>query len=411
MKSLEQVRALDRDDPLAGARDHFILPEGIVYLDGNSLGALPKAAPARIAQIVEQEWGQGLVGSWGKAGWYEKPVELGNRIGSLIGAATGQTIVADSISVNLFKLICAALEMRRGRRTLVTEASNFPSDIYVLQGLARLWPGVRVKLIGRDGTFGDLVDEDTAAVVMTGVDFRTGAMHDMSAVTKRVHDAGALMIWDLAHSAGAVPVDLDGIEADMAVGCTYKYLNAGPGAPAFLYLAKRHQQQARTPIAGWFGHKDPFAFEVDYRPADDIRQFLAGTPSIVSFGALEVSLDIWETVSLEDVRRKSMVMGDLFIELTDGLDPAFGFKMASPRDATLRGSQVSITHDNGLAIMRALIGRGVIGDYREPNILRFGFTPLMLSYEDVWHAVAALEDIMKSCEWRDFSDDRGVAVT
>ena len=409
--NLQTAKDLDAADPLAWTRGEFILPEGIIYLDGNSLGALPKKAAARVEQIVRKEWGEGLVSSWGSADWYSKPTELGNRVGKLIGAAAGQTIVADSISVNLFKLVCAALEMRPGRRTLVSEASNFPSDLYVLQGLERLWPGVRVMLVGRDGTFEELVDEDTAAVILTQVDFRTGAMHDMRPVTQQVQEAGSLMIWDLAHSAGALPVDLDGCKADMAVGCTYKYLNAGPGAPGFLYLAKRHQRDAHTPIAGWFGHKDPFAFDVDYVPADDIRQFLAGTPPIASYGALEVALDIWERVSMDDVRRKSIALSDFFVQLIDELDAAYGFSVSSPRDGSKRGSQISLAHPDGLAIMRCLIEKGVIGDFRAPDILRFGFTPLTLSFEDVWHAVGVLDGIMTSGDWRNVSSDRGAVVT
>lgn len=409
--SEETAVALDAADTLAPEKDRFQMPEGIIYLDGNSLGALPQAASSRVAELVEKEWGDGLVRSWGEADWFAKPLALGDRIGKLIGAAKGQTAVADSISVNLFKLVCAALGMQAGRRTLITEESNFPSDIYVLQGIERFWPGVSLKLIGRDGSLENLLDEDVAAVVITGVDFKTGAMHDMRAMTKVVQSAGALMIWDLAHSAGALPVDLDGIGADMAVGCTYKYLNAGPGAPAFLYVAQRHHGMAENPISGWFGHKDPFAFSTDYEPASDIRQFLAGTPPIVSLAALESSLDIWEGVDMAAVRAKSMAMGDLFIELVEALNPDYGFKLASPRRADQRGSQVSFSHPNGLAIMRALIKRGVIGDFRAPDILRFGFTPLTLSFTELWQAVQILDDIMQNEAWRDVDGARGAEVT
>lgn len=408
---LAAVTALDQADKLASERAKFQLPEGVIYLDGNSLGALPKAAPARVAEIVEKEWGEGLIKSWSEAGWYSKPVELGDRIGGLIGAAPGQTVVADSISVNLFKLVCAALDMRPGRKRLITDADNFPSDIYVLQGVERLLPGVEVKLIGRDGSLGELLDGNVAAVVLTGADFKSGALHDMKQVTEQVQKSGALMIWDLAHSAGALPVDLDGIGADMAVGCTYKYLNAGPGAPAFLYVAARHHTAARNPISGWFGHQDPFAFDTDFVPADDIRQFLVGTPPIISYGGLEASLDIWEGVSMPDLRTKSMAMGDLFIELMEALDPSYGFTLASPRDASRRGSQVSFRHKNGLAIMRTLIEKGVIGDFRAPDIMRFGFTPLTLSYADIWHAVDTLDDIMKSGSWQNVAAERGSGVT
>lgn len=407
----DAMRSYDEADMFARERAMFQMPEDVIYLDGNSLGALPKAAPARVAQVVEKEWGEGLIRSWGDADWYGKPLELGDRIGRLVGAASGQTAVTDSISVNLFKLVCSALEMRPGRRTLITEENNFPSDIYVLQGIERFWPGVDLKLVGRDGTLDELLDDTVAAVVITGVDFKTGANHNMSKVTEQVQAAGALMIWDLAHSAGAVQVDLDGIGADMAVGCTYKYLNAGPGAPAFLYVAERHHAAAQNPISGWFGHKDPFAFSTDYEPADNIRQFLAGTPPIVSLAALEASLDIWEGVHMPSLRAKSMRMGDLFIELVEALDPAYGFKLASPRRADTRGSQVSFRHPDGLAIMRALIERGVIGDFRAPDILRFGFTPLTLSYTEVWQAVQILEDIMKNETWRTVQQDRGHGVT
>lgn len=407
----DSMRGFDEVDIFARERAMFQMPEGVIYLDGNSLGALPKAAAARVAEVVEKEWGEGLIRSWGEADWYSKPIALGDRVGKLVGAAQGQTAVTDSISVNLFKLVCSALEMRPGRRTLITEENNFPSDIYVLQGIERFWPGVTLKLIGRDGTLDDLLDDDVAAVVITGVDFKTGAAHDMADVTKQAQGVGALMIWDLAHSAGAVPVDLDGVGADMAVGCTYKYLNAGPGAPAFLYVAERHHAAARNPISGWFGHKDPFAFSTDYEPAHNIRQFLAGTPPIVSLAALESSLDIWEGVHMPSLRAKSMAMGDLFIEMIEALDPAYGFKLASPRRADKRGSQVSFRHPNGLAIMRALIERGVIGDFRAPDILRFGFTPLTLSFVEVWQAVQILDDIMKNETWRTVQQDRGQGVT
>ncbi len=407
-KSFEEMDRLDQNNC---HRTKFHLPDGVIYLDGNSLGALPKAAPARVAKVVEEEWGNGLIRSWGEADWYSKPLVLGDRIGNLIGAASGQTVVTDSISVNLFKLVCSALEMRPGRRTLITEENNFPSDIYVLQGIERFWPGVDLKLVGRDGSLEDLLDDTVAAVVITGVDFKTGASHDMASVTSQVQGSGALMIWDLAHSAGALPVKLDEIGADMAVGCTYKYLNAGPGAPAFLYVAERHHEEAQNPISGWFGHKDPFAFCTDYEPSDNIRQFLAGTPPIVSLAALECSLDVWESVNLTSLRAKSMKMSDLFIEMIEALDPEYGFELASPRRADKRGSQVSFRHPDGLAIMRALIARGVIGDFRAPDILRFGFTPLTLSFVEVWQALQILDDIMKNETWREVSGARGQEVT
>lgn len=405
------LRLLDAKDPLAAFRGDHVLPDDRIYLDGNSLGAQPKGTKARLLKVIDEEWGGDLIGGWSSAGWYDMPRTLGDRVGRLIGAAPGQTVVTDSISVNLFKLVCAALELQDGRRELVSEAGNFPSDLYIIQGIARVFPDVTIRLIGRDGSFDDLVGDRTAAVILTGVDFRTGERKDMAAITKAAQAAGAMMVWDLAHSAGAFPVALDGCGADFAVGCTYKYLNAGPGAPAFLYVAERHQHCARTPISGWFGHKDPFAFDPDFVPAEDIGQFLCGTPPILGMAALDASLDIWDQADLDQVRAKSVALTELFIRLVDNLDPDYGLSVVSPREADRRGSQVSLRHESGLAIMRALIARGVVGDFRAPDILRFGFTPLTLSYAEVGRAVEILDDIMRTGAWTAMAADRGAGVT
>ncbi len=411
VSALRSVRELDRSDPLAALRAEFVLPDDRIYLDGNSLGPLPGWVAERLHAVAVQEWGQGLVSSWHTAGWYDMPTRLGDRIGRLIGAGPGQVVVADSTSINLFKVVCAALAMRPGRSEIVSEAGNFPSDLYVLQGVVRLLPEVTVRLVGRDGSLEELLGGNTAVAVLTEVDFRTGRRHPMADVTRCVQDAGALMVWDLAHSAGAFPVDVDGCHVDMAVGCTYKYLNGGPGSPAFVYVARRHQDQALTPLNGWIGHDDPFAFAPDYRPAADIRRFLCGTPAILSYAPLEASLDIWDRVDLDTVRDKSVRLASLFVELVDRLDPAYGLSLVSPRDAAQRGSQVSLRHRHGLAVMRALIERGVVGDFRAPDILRFGLTPLTLRYQDVYDAVRVLAEILETGLWRDMPCERGNTPT
>ncbi len=405
----EAAEAWDRDDPLAAAYDAFVRPPGI-YLDGNSLGPLPRGTAERVRRAMEAEWGEGLIGSWNVAGWFAKPTTVGDRVGRLIGAAPGQVAVCDTISVNLFKLVCAALNLRPDRRRIVTEAGNFPSDLYVIQGARQVFPDLAITLAEPGGVAAAL-GPDVAATVLTEVDFRTGLRHDMAATTRAVHEAGALTIWDLAHSAGAFPVALDASDADFAVGCTYKYLNAGPGAPAFLYAARRWHDTAVHPLTGWIGHADPFAFSPDYAPAPDIRRFLSGTPPILAIAALEASLDVFETVDLADVREKSVRLCELFIQLVDRLPAEYGLTVASPRDAATRGSQVSLRHSGGLPIMRALIAAGVTGDFRAPDILRFGFTPLTLRYVDVVDAVRVLDDVMASGRWRGFIGLEAGAVT
>ena len=388
----QEALDLDAADPLRGFRERFTLPKDVLYLDGNSLGALPANTPERLRRMIEEEWGQGLIRSWNEAGWYDLPRGLGNRIAPLVGAAADQVVVCDSTSINLFKVLSAALRLNPGRSTLVSEVGSFPTDLYMTEGIAP----ARRRLIGRDAaTLEELLDEDTAVVLLSHVDYRTGRLQDMAAVTERVHAAGALMVWDLCHSVGALPIELDACGADFAVGCGYKYLNGGPGAPAFLYAAKRHHAAARQPLSGWFGHAEPFAMSPDYRPADGIGRFLTGTPPLLSFAGLEASLDVWADVDLALVRAKSLSLSSFFIRLTDTL----GLETATPRRESERGSQISLRHESAYAVVQALIARGVIGDFREPDIMRFGFTPLYVSHADVWDAAEALRQVLESGEW------------
>jgi len=403
--------AMDVADPLALLRAHFHLPDGMIYLDGNSLGAMPKGASERAHDVVTREWGADLIKSWNSAGWFDLPVRLGDKLAPLIGAAPGEVVICDSTSQNLFKVLSAAVALRPDRSVLILEGSNFPTNNYIAQGVAAATGGrVKVRLCEKDEIAG-AIDEDTIAVAITHVHYKTGHIHDMAAITARAHDAGALAIWDLCHSAGAMPVDLNGAGADFAVGCTYKYLNGGPGSPAFLFAAKRHQGQGLQPVTGWWGHAAPFAFEPDYRPQHDIRQFLIGTQPILSMALVEVGLDIHRAADMEAVRAKSMALTDLFIRLVEARCGRHGFTLASPRDAAARGSQVSFAHAEGYPIMRALIAAGVIGDFRAPDTVRFGFTPLYVGYADVWDAVDRLVHIMDGDIWRQPEYQAREAVT
>ena len=394
------LEALDRADELAPLRELFALPEGVIYLDGNSLGALPKATPARVAEVVQREWGQGLIRSWNDAGWMATPARVGDKIARLVGATSGSVMVADSTSVNLFKLLGAALAARPGRRVIVSEQRNFPTDLYIAEGLAALLDqGHELRLVEPEGVAA-AIGEDTAVVMLTHVNYHTGAMHDMDAITRAAHAKGALMLWDLAHSAGAVPVDLAGCDVDLAVGCGYKFLNGGPGAPAFLYVAPRLQDALRYPLTGWLGHAAPFAFETGYRPGQGIARTMVGTPPVLSLAALEVGIDIALQAPMDQLRAKSVRQTTIFAELLEQVGAGLGFQLASPRDAARRGSQVCLAHGEAYAIMQALIGRGVIGDFRAPDILRFGITPLYTRYVDLFDAAEALRAVMAGGEWQ-----------
>lgn len=395
--------ARDRADPLASFRERFVLPEGVVYLDGNSLGALPKAAAARIKDAVETQWGQDLIRSWNVHRWIDLPQRAGAKIARLIGARANEVVVADSTSVNLFKMLAATLKMRPGRRVILSEPGNFPTDLYVAQGLIEMLGGrYELKLVPGEEIAGAIDDAalgaDVAVVSLTHVNYKSGRIHDMAAVTAKAHAAGALMLWDLAHSAGALPVDLDAANADLAVGCGYKYLNGGPGAPAFLYVAERHQDEIRPPLSGWMGHAHPFTFDVDYEPAAGIARNLCGTPPVLSMSALDAALDVMLEADMGAIRAKSLALGDLFLALVEQRCAAHGFKNGSAARHE-RGSQVGLLHPEGYAVMQALIARGVVGDFRAPDMLRFGFAPLYNRYADVWDAVGALKAVMDERAW------------
>lgn len=399
MITSETLSALDREDPLAPFRDQFDLPEGIIYLDGNSLGPLPRRTLARLIDVTREEWGQSLITSWNKHGWIGLPQRIGDKIARIVGAAPGEVIAADSTSVNLFKLLAAACALRPDRKVILTEAGNFPTDIYMAEGLASVvGDAYEVRTVDKEHVAAAITDE-VAVVMLTHVDYRTGEMLDMASVTASAHAAGALMLWDLAHSAGAVPVDLNGAHADFAVGCGYKFLNGGPGAPAFLFVAARHQAEAHQPLSGWMGHAAPFDFEQRYRPADGITRHLAGTPAILGLVALEEGVDLYLEADAEDIRRKSVLMTECFAALVAQECGDHGLTLASPMDPADRGSQVSFHHDAGYAIIQALVARGVVGDFRTPDILRFGFAPLYLRYQDLWNAVIHLRHVMDKAEW------------
>ncbi|TCJ37084.1 kynureninase [Parafrankia sp. BMG5.11] len=390
---------LDAADPLAPFRDRFALPEGVIYLDGNSLGARPKAAEERVLQVVRKEWGEGLITSWNQADWIGMPQRIGDKIGRLIGAGEGEVIACDSTSINVFKASCAALSLAPERSVILSERGNFPTDVYMMQGIETLTGRqVRAQLVQPD-QIEDAIDGSVAAVLLTQVHYKTGRMRDMARITSLAHRHGAAMIWDLSHSAGAVPVDLTGAGADFAVGCGYKYLNGGPGAPGILYVAKRHQEKVIPALAGWFGHAAPFAFEDRYEPAPGIARFLVGTPPVLGMAALEVGVDLFLEADMAAVRAKSISLAQLFIERMAPLAEAWGFALASPADPAERGSQVSYRHPEGYAIMQALIERGVIGDFRAPDILRFGFTPLYTTHAEVAAAVEHLAAVMEQREW------------
>ena len=393
----DALEALDRDDPLRRFRDRFDLPEGLVYLDGNSLGPPARAARERIARTVEEEWGVGLIRSWESAGWISLPQRVGDKIARLIGAEPGEVICGDSTSVNLFKALSIALAANRGRRILLSEHGNFPTDLYIAQGLvAQLGAGHELLLVESGGLERALRERghEVAAAFLTHVDYVTGRVHDMASITAAARESGAMMIWDLAHSAGALPVALNACAVQLAVGCGYKYLNGGPGAPAFLYVARELHERATQPISGWMGHADPFAFAERYEPAPGIARFLSGTPPVISMAALDAALDLLVEASMEAIRAKSIALGEAFVALVDEHCAQRGLELVSPRDSALRGSQVSYSHTRSRAIMAALIERGVIGDVRSPDILRFGFAPLYLRHVDIWRAVMELRELL-----------------
>lgn len=418
MTTLETCRALDAADPLAALRELFTLPEGVIYLDGNSLGVMPKSAPHRLQQVAEVEWGQGLIRSWNDAGWFEMPQRLGDRIAPLVGARPGEVVATDSTSVNLYKVLSAALriarEDRQQAKVVLSERSNFPTDLYIAQALCEQ-QGFEL-VMAETGDLETRLQGDVAVLMLTHVNYRTGAVHDMARLTRQAQAQGALTVWDLCHSAGALPVDLNGAQADFAIGCGYKYLNGGPGAPAFLWVHPGHTDRFIQPLAGWWGHAAPFEFASDYRPAPGISRYLCGTQPVLGLAALECGIDTLHAADrfggMAAIRRKSLALTDLFISLVEERCAGHGLTLVTPRAHESRGSQVCLAREEGsYAIVQALIARGVIGDFRAPDILRFGFTPLYIGFEEVWHAVEHLRQVMDTREWQRPEFNRRNAVT
>jgi kynureninase len=403
--------ARDASDPIGGLRDRFIIPDGVIYLDGNSLGPLPRAAASVLNRTIEREWGQDLIKSWNSAGWFDMPLRLGDRVGALIGAAPGQTVICDTTSINLYKAVHAAMALNPMRDVVIAEAASFPTDLYIIEGaMQSAGRPMRRRLVGADGPSVEaLLDERVAVVVLSQVDYRTGALLDVAAITRLVHDAGALVIWDLCHSAGVIEVGFDRNEIDFAVGCTYKYLNGGPGSPAFISVATVHQATARHPLSGWWGHAAPFAFDRDFRPDAGIKRFLCGTPPIISLRGVDAALDAMEGVEVAALREKGLSLTGLFIDRISALLP--DLDIVTPREPSQRGSQVAIAFDRGYAVVQAMIERDVIGDFRAPDIMRFGFAPLYLRYQDVWDAAEILAECIRAEVWRDSRYSQRLAVT
>lgn len=390
-------------------RAAFHLPDGVIYLDGNSLGPLPVAAKERVARMVTQEWGELLIRGWNAAGWYVQPRKVGDRIARLIGAPPGTVMMGDTLSIKVYQALSAALQLNPDRRIVLSDNGNFPSDLYMADGLLKsLGRDYQLKVVEPEAVE-DAIDASVAAILITEVDYRTGRRHDMKRITAKAHAEGALAIWDLAHSAGAVDVDLTGAAVDFAAGCTYKYLNGGPGAPAFIYVAPRHAERVRPSLSGWMGHEAPFAFDLDYRPAPGIERMRVGTPPVIALAALEAALDVWEDVDMKDVRQRSIELTERFIAAVERDCP--GLVLGSPRDPAMRGSQVSFHHPHAYAVMQALIARGVIGDFRAPDVMRFGFTPLFIGEAEVDAAVATLASVLADGSWDRPEFHRRAAVT
>jgi len=409
--TLDWCTEQDAHDPLGNYRSRFDIPEGVIYMDGNSLGPLPVGVSEHVASVINNEWRDGLVKSWNDADWINLPERTAAKIAPLIGAAAHEVILADSTSVNLFKTAAAACKLNPGRTQILSEPGNFPTDLYMMEGLASFLGGdYHLDTVAREDITAAITD-DTAVVLLTQVHYITADMLDIGAITKAAHNKGALVVWDLSHSTGAVPVDLHAANADMAVGCGYKYLNGGPGAPAFIYVAERHQNVIQQPLSGWFGHKAPFDFVDEYVPSTGIKCMLTGTTGVLAASALNKALDAFAGVDMALVREKSVALTDLFITLTESKLKRFDVGLATPKNSARRGSHVSLIHPNAYAVMQALIERGIIGDFRAPNHLRFGITPLYLGYSDVFQAISALEEVLKSGVWREEKFSEKSAVT
>lgn len=397
------AEALDSQDTLARKRDEFFIEEGTIYLDGNSLGPAPKSVFDSIDRTMREEWAKGLIRSHNTAGWFMLTDTLGNRIAQLLGAGEGEIVVCDTTSLNIYKTLHAALSMQPGRRKIVAEGTSFPTNLYMAEGVQSTLEGATLALEGRDGDrIEDMIDADTAVVMLNHVDYRSGVIRDVKALTELAHARGALVMVDMCHSAGVIPVDLHDLNVDFAVGCTYKYLNGGPGSPAYAYAAKRHHGKFTQPLSGWHGHAAPFKFEQSYRQGEGARALLCGTQHTLSMRALQSGLAVFDDVEITDLYAKGRALSDLFVQLVESFAGDFGIGFYSPKDGALRNGQVSLTHGKGgYAIVQALIARGVIGDFRQPNVMRFGFTPLYLRFADVWDAASHLYEVMKTEEWKE----------
>jgi kynureninase len=390
-------------------RARFHIPEGMIYLDGNSLGPLQPAVTARVAAMLAQEWGEMVIAGWNRAGWMDQPRRVGDRIARLIGAPAGSVTMGDTLSIKVWQALAAALKLNPGRRVILSDSGNFPSDLYMADGLVKLLgDGHALRTVAPEAVE-DALDESIAVLMLTEVDYRTGRLHDMKRLTARAHAVGALTVWDLAHSAGALPVDVTAAGADFAVGCTYKYLNSGPGGPAFIHVAPRHAEAAIPALSGWLGHAAPFAFDLDYRPGRGVERMRVGTPPVIQLTALEAALEVWDLVDMTDLRARSVALSEAFRAGVEAACPKLA--LASPRDPHARGSQVSFRHPEGYAIMQALIARGVVGDFRAPDILRFGFTPLYLRPAEVARAVEILAEVMATRAWDRAEFRRRAGVT
>jgi kynureninase len=389
---------LDKQDPFVVLRERFTLPSGVIYLDGNSLGALPTGVHERVSHVIHEQWGERLIRSWNESDWYDLPLRVGDRIAPLLGVGEGQVVVGDSTSVSLFRVLAAALRLRGDRQVVVTERENFPTDLYILDGLRDLLPNLEVRFWNESEGIADVLD-GAGVLMLTHVDYRTGRIRDMRTLNAAAHAAGALTVWDLSHSTGVLELHLADDGADFAIGCGYKFLNGGPGAPSYTWVAPALIDQVQQPLAGWLGHKNPFAFVPEYEPAPGIRRFITGTQQVLSLAALDEALKVWDGVSMADIRKKSIVQTSRFIEQVEAACEGYGLTLASPRESQIRGGQVSFAHANGYPIMQALISRGVIGDFRAPNILRFGFSPLYVRFVDIDLAATTLAEILRTEAW------------
>ena len=389
----EDCAALDAADPLAHCRAHFLLPDGVIYLDGNSLGPLPREVPGRLDEIVRTQWGRDLISSWNTHDWIGAPLRVGGKIARLVGAAANEVLAADTVSINIFKLICAALAMRPGRRVIVSESGNFPTDLYMMQGLRGLIPDIELRIVARDEVTAAL-DDTVALLLLSHVHYKTSERWNMTELTHAAHAVGALTLWDLSHSTGAVHLTLNTAGADFAVGCGYKFLNGGPGAPGFLFVAARHQGEVQNPLSGWLGHAAPFDFKDEYQPAPGLRRMMCSSPSIIALGTLEAALQAWQDIDPTAIEHKSGRLGDVFIATVEEACAGYGLTLAVPREASRRGAHVAFAHQDGYRIMQALISRGVIGDFRAPDLLRFGLAPLTTRFVDAFDAAWVLADIL-----------------